>query len=726
MNKYLILILLSSSLMGMELTILDQSNTSITLKLNIAEPQLTSYEFGDRSMLLPRWSNASVGYDSASQNIIPRFSIPMLLPPSGALPEIKVLDTQLQSDNRLSNLNILPDGIAQTYGFPAMHPDQLMEPEATEGFKSYKTGRIMIFPYALNGQRLIEMTLRLDFPAGVSHGKVQDPELLQAYVNAHMANNWLPLPQASLSRISSVLPAGKWYQIPINNMGIHRLKVSSFAGDVPDSDPRTWQVYAPYFEGRSLPFRLSADPTPDNLKSISMSGQGLNDGVFSGADELIFFAQALNGDFKGDNFTHLYGRQRYYWLCVPDDQSFTANQLSFEPSAPLSPTQTVLNYEKRLYHESELHNQLHSGQTWVGEKLTGSTDQFSITFQDDYLDMSAGIKFNARLVLDYDTGNFRDSIQVELNDLPFNVTQNTSWGQKHITTNGTAVGMLREGSNTLGLNYTSNSNSSIIYLDSLRLAYHRLLAPSADYLFGTVTLPGAVNRLIFQDLPANFHLWDITDPSAVTEWQIETGQFVATETGKRELIGFTSDQVIDVLLSEASDQGDPQLRHTGQQADYFIITPEVFLEQAERIRALREELVPIDERLEVVIVPLETIYAEFSAGTQDPAAIKHFLHYLYWFWDKPRLKYVLLLGDTDYDYRNITGHSKMMIPTYQKDGLSDISSYPTDDKYTYIASGIWDALPDLAIGRLPAQTPDQLEIMVDKIISYELTPEPGI
>lgn len=712
--------------MGMDITILEKSNTSITIKVNISEPLLTSYEFGNRSLFLPRWSNASVGYDSSSQNIIPRFSIPILLPPTGDLPNIQVLDTQLRADNRLSNLKILPDGLAETHGFLPMHPDQLMELTTTEDFKMYKTGRVMIFPYALNGQRLVEMTFRLDFPAGVPPGKVRSPELLQAYVNTSMAQNWAQAPQAKLGRTASALPQGRWYQIPINSMGIQRIKVASFVGAVPNSDPRTWQVFAPYFEGKSLPFRLSLDPTPDNLKSITTSGEGLADGVFSGEDALLFFAQALNGDFKGNNFTHLYGRQRYYWLCIPDNGSFTTNELTLESASLLSPTQTIVNYEKRLYHESELHNQLHSGQTWVGEKLTGSTDQFTISFHEDYLDMSAEIKFNARLVLDYDSGNFRDTVRVTLNGLSFNVTQNTSWGQKHITINGTAVGMLQEGNNSLGLNYTSSSNSSIIYLDSLRLAYHRQLAPSADYLFGTVTLPGSVNRLVFADLPTDFHLWDITDPSAVTEWQIENDQFTSTANGKREVIGFTSDQVIDVILSETMDLGSGQLRQAEQQVDYIIITPEIFMDQAERIRELREELVSVDERLEVMVVPLETIYNEFSAGTQDPAAIKHFLHQVYLFWDKPQLKYVLLLGDTDYDYRNITGQSKMMIPTYQKDGLSDISSYPTDDRYTYIASGIWDALPDFAIGRLPAQTPDQLEIMIDKIIDYELNPEPGI
>ncbi len=321
-----------------------------------------------------------------------------------------------------------------------------------------------------------------------------------------MASNWARAIQVGLARGSQSLPQGQWFQIPIYERGIQRIGIASFPGELPTSDPQSWQVYAPYFEGKSLPFGLKNDePTPANLKAISSSGNGLTDGVFSGEDDIIFFAQPLNDDFKGNNFTHTYGRQRYYWLCIPDDDSIISNQVMPEESSSLSPTETILNYEKRIYHEAELHNQLHSGKSWVGEKLTGSTDQFTLTFDDDYLDMNSAIKLNALMILDYDSGNYRDSIHVKLNGLPFNVTQSTSSWYSKITLNGSAVGMLEDGLNVLRLEYSSTSNNSIVYLDSLRLAYSRLLAASDDCLFGAVTLPGKVTRLIIKGLP--FHGW---------------------------------------------------------------------------------------------------------------------------------------------------------------------------------------------------------------------------
>ena len=36
-----------------------------------------------------------------------------------------------------------------------------------------------------------------------------------------------------------------------------------------------------------------------------------------------------------------------------------------------------------------------------------------------------------------------------------------------------------------------------------------------------------------------------------------------------------------------------------------------------------------------------------------------------------------------------------------------------------------DQLPDVSIGRLPADSPDDLRTMVDKIIAYERRPAPG-
>ncbi|MBT3253224.1 MAG: type IX secretion system sortase PorU [Candidatus Marinimicrobia bacterium] len=726
MNKLIAFIILTTSLTAMDITVFEAKSQSMTVGIEIESPELYEYEIGGESIQLPRWSDATFTYDPEQEKIFPVFTIPILVPPDGTLPEIEILYTQSSQDHQLSG-QIGNNMLHEDMELPIVQSSQIIDVIPGEDFRAYNTARILVMPYAESGQRLENLTFRLTFSKSSIRGKRQDTDIISTYLNSDMASNWAKISPKSLKRTASALPAGQWYQFPINEMGIQRINANSFPATIPDSNPLSWQVYAPFYEGQSLPFELSnTAPNPENLKAISLKTQGLEDGVMSGDDEILFFAQPLNGNFKSNSFTHLYGIQRYYWLCIPDQDTQAANNVSLLQESTLDATNTITSYEKRIYHESELHNQLHSGVNWVGEKLTGSSDQFSLNFTDNYLDFGSEIKFNATMVIDYDAGNFQHILDVELNGVPFNVSDRPG-SYKQILLSGTAgENMLRDGINTLSIGYSSNSSASILYLDSLRLIYNRQLAPSSDYLFGTVDLPSGVSKVIFHDTTPTFHLWDVTNPTVVQEWQIANNQFTLAENGLRELIGFTDDQPELVVLTEAPNLGEPKLRHTGMQAEYLIITPNVFEGEAQRIKSLREEQVPVDEQLDVEIVYIDDIYNEFSAGTQDPAAIKHFLHYVYFNWASPQLRYVLFLGDTDYDFRNITGQSKMIIPTFQKNGNTDVSSYATDDRYTHIASGEFDRLPDIAIGRLPAQTTDQLAVMIDKIISYELTPEPGI
>ncbi|NQV42055.1 MAG: type IX secretion system sortase PorU [Candidatus Marinimicrobia bacterium] len=726
MNKLFVFIVLTTTLLGMDLSVSGVQNHTMTIDLEFDTPHLSEYEIDGRIIQLPRWSDAKFVYQPEQEKIQPVFTLPILLPPDGTLPKIEILYSESIQDLRLPD-KILSSVLNNDMDLPTVQSSQIIDVIPAEDFRAFNTARILIMPYAELGQRLGSISFRLIFPEIIPGGQTQDTDLVSTYLNSEMASNWGKIQPKSLQRMTSSLPTGQWFRFPINEMGIQRINAISFQGNVPTSNPLSWQVYAPHFEGQSLPFEISnTSPPPDNLKAISMKTQGLEDGVMSGDDEILFFAQPLNGKFKSNNFTHLYGTQRYYWLCIPDQDNETSNTISLLQESTEATTNTITSYEKSIYHESELHNQLHSGVTWVGEKLTGTTDQFSINFTDNYLDFDSEIKFNALMVIDYDASIYQHFLDVKLNGVTFNVNS-SSGTYKQIILSGTAgENMLRDGANTLSIGYQSNSNASILYLDSLRLIYDRQLAPSSDYLFGTVDLDGSVNNLIFNDAGPQFHFWDITDPTAIAEWQITNNQFTITENGLREVIGFTDDQPEQVILSESVNLGEPKLRRTDMQADYIIITPALFEAEAQRMKMLREEQVPVDERLSVEIVFIEDIYNEFSAGTQDAAAIKHFLHYVYFYWGSPTLRYVLFLGDTDYDFRNITGQSKMIIPSFQKDGNTDVSSYSTDDRFTHIASGEWDRLPDFAIGRLPAQTNDQLEIMIDKIISYELSPEPGI
>ena len=99
----------------------------------------------------------------------------------------------------------------------------------------------------------------------------------------------------------------------------------------------------------------------------------------------------------------------------------------------------------------------------------------------------------------------------------------------------------------------------------------------------------------------------------------------------------------------------------------------------------------------------------------------------------PQTSYVLLVGDnegnTAWDH----------VPGYEFDGAADATYelnrtyYPadadqvwhTDYPYACITPDINDLQPELAVGRLSADTEDQATTMIEKVMAYDRTPDPG-
>jgi hypothetical protein len=145
-------------------------------------------------------------------------------------------------------------------------------------------------------------------------------------------------------------------------------------------------------------------------------------------------------------------------------------------------------------------------------------------------------------------------------------------------------------------------------------------------------------------------------------------------------------------------------------ADYVIITHRKLALAAESLRAYRHS-----HGLTAKTFYIDDIYYNFSQGIEDPAAIKAFLQTAYTAWTQ-RPAYVLLLGDAAYNY---SMSDRNLVPTYlvqtPKWGMT-----ASDNWFACLAGD--DPVPDLMIGRLPAETADEAQAMVRKIIHYEQAP----
>jgi len=154
-----------------------------------------------------------------------------------------------------------------------------------------------------------------------------------------------------------------------------------------------------------------------------------------------------------------------------------------------------------------------------------------------------------------------------------------------------------------------------------------------------------------------------------------------------------------------------RLRSPDNGADYLLLGPRAFLAEAEPLIALRRS-----EGLRVEAVAIEEVFAEFGFGETRPDAIREFLSYAYHHWKEPSVRYVVLLGDGSYDYKDYLGVRSsnpvppLLIPTSYIWTVSDPRLAAVNGE---------DELPDVAIGRLPASTAEETRRMVEKILSYE-------
>lgn len=130
------------------------------------------------------------------------------------------------------------------------------------------------------------------------------------------------------------------------------------------------------------------------------------------------------------------------------------------------------------------------------------------------------------------------------------------------------------------------------------------------------------------------------------------------------------------------------------------------------------------EGLRVVSVDVQDIYDEFSYGHTDPQAIRDFLAYAYAHWNQgeaARPRYVLLVGHGHFDFQGHTFYGRQdanLIPPYPAQVDPVLGEIAADNRYVSM-DGPDDYLPEMHIGRIPAQTADEVSAIVAKTLAYE-------
>lgn len=143
-------------------------------------------------------------------------------------------------------------------------------------------------------------------------------------------------------------------------------------------------------------------------------------------------------------------------------------------------------------------------------------------------------------------------------------------------------------------------------------------------------------------------------------------------------------------------------------ADYVMITHPDFIETASQLADYHTH-----NGLNVEIINVNDIYAHFSASIVDPKAIKSYIAELAKY---NHLKYVLLIGSDNYDYKGYLSSSHFShIPSLYTPLDDEIRYTPADSLFTDIDN---DNIPDIAIGRIPARNNNELQLLIDKQMTF--------
>ncbi|MCB9205292.1 MAG: type IX secretion system sortase PorU [Flavobacteriales bacterium] len=539
---------------------------------------------------------------------------------------------------------------------------------------------------------------------------------------------------ASNFATSSVLASGDWYKVGVTRDGVHRITyqdLEALGMDMGSIDPSRLNVFG---NGSGMLPQANNKFRHDDLKQIPIQVVGEGDGNFGPGDYILFYAQGPHTWVQDSSvcglFRHefnVYSETSYYFISA---NAATGRRISSVNSSTDPATHTVTKFTDHVFHEVDNHNILKSGRDWYGEEFDIQTFyDFDLGFSNVTSDpgyLSTRVLATSSVATTY-------SVRVNGSTVENVIVPSVSGGyNRNAEDEFTCTEVqFNSGNTNVAFNYSKGGNPGAVgWLDYFDVILTRNLSMAGTQMpFRTLESVGQGNVSEFQISNANasVRVWEVTDPTNVTERVLDlqgsTAKFRIETDSLREFIAFNGGSYHSVQpVGPVANQN----LHGLSQANMFIVCHPNFLSEAERLANFHEQ--NETSPLSVHIVTPEQIYNEFSSGAQDVSAIRDFMRMFYqrstgWE-DMPR--YLLLFGDASYDYKDRLSDNTNYVPTYESlESLTPTISYASDDYYGLLDpnEGEWsssssDAL-DIGIGRFVVRTLDDARVAVDKIYRYE-------
>ena len=703
----------SSSGSGVQLLSADDSGVSLAVLVGVDIVTPLAQEGGCLKLELPGY----VSLEEAGQPSVPVKIVTLGVPPGVEL----LLDVQpgvaseligtsplciTPPDSQQGDVGVAAGSEAARQGF---YPSQMARLVDLGYARSQRLVRLEIMPVQVdrsNGKVLVHDQVRvaLRFQGQmaatdvVSEPSSFETVMREMLLNYDTARTWRAAAPPLPSDAHSWTPPQPGYKMLVKETGMYFLTRAMLAGaglPVDSLDPRTLRVYN---AGQEL--------------AILVNGEG--DGHFDEGDGVLIYGQGINNRYTDTDV---------YWLTyggAAGRRMGSTTSLGAGAAVPSYPA--TLHQETNLFYVSSLPEEP-GFDHWYGPRITasgGAPGRRDFIFSTSLLAAGSHVARVRALLAGNTTGVHH--LRLYVNDQQI---ADTSWSFRTVKLAEADFpqSYLTEGNSTIRVELVNDTPAQVtdqVYVDWVGVTYQRQpVAINSSLRFaGEGTGPQQYEIKGFAT--SQVEVYDVTDAANVTrisgaaitpDGGSQTLRFVVNQGQPRTYFALNNDRRLApsaIVPDAASD-----LQNSANGADYLIVSHGDFIPALQPLANLRAA-----QGMRVKVVDVQDVYDEFNFGTMSAESIRDFLAFAFAQWQEPRLGYVLLVGDGTYDFRHYLPSSAFTyLPPYLALVDPEIGETATDNRFAAISGS--DILPDVNVGRLPANTAAQTTAMVNKILDYE-------
>jgi hypothetical protein len=535
------------------------------------------------------------------------------------------------------------------------------------------------------------------------------------------------------SLISWIDQSAPYIKLSVKQDGLYRLTASELSATSINASQWDPDAIRLIDRGREIPIWVEKDSN-DKLQVIEFYGERLRG----------FGREYFN--FETDN--------NAYWLTTSaktggEPKRFAVRDLPAS-QATINEGIVTLHHEHDYDHyggknrpgeidnETTFRTEWIAGERWIWRRLAENeklVDTFTVSaLANDLANKTLDFSYSVHGISYDDQLSDNHRVQVRINGQTIDEQTWSSYDSigRKVTL---PASVLVQGANIVEIiSLGTGSKSDVFYFDKYEIAYPQKLAPNQDTALAKGQFdfragsPGSSYNLTLS-VSEDYTLYDLTE--GVRLKASGTGgqrMFVDQVTqGTPRYVGASLNTFLKPAKLESWNKDGKSWsiidKTTG--ADYIVLTHPLFNDNATGAQANKLKLRREAAGLRAKVVTTEEVFNAFSFGSDESWAIRRFLDYAYHNYSGTPPAFVTLFGDATWDPKfnrvnpeispnEITKHHSL-VPTYGVPASDFIFT-------TVDGEGIDSIFPEMIIARIPAETLEEGDAFVNKLIEYESKP----